>query len=237
MGDLDGAQAEYVRVPDADVNLLGIALDDEEVLFAGDILTTGFYAAALADIRPGETVVVVGAGPVALFCAAAASNRGASQVLVLDTHAGRVSFAARYLESLAALVAAVDVSRNDAQAAVHEATGGEMADVAMDVVGSIAALKTALTCVRDGGRVAVVGVYGKERYELPLGKVWVRGLDLRFGGMASIQQYWRDAVMAVREGTLDPTGVITHRLPLDHAEEGYELFAAREAMKVVLTQY
>ena len=83
--------------------------------------------------------------------------------------------------------------------------------------------------------MTIVGVYGTERYELPMGRIWIRGLDLRFAGMANVQGYWDDALLAAAKGDVDPTAIITHRMPLDDAEEGYELFASRAATKVVLT--
>jgi threonine dehydrogenase-like Zn-dependent dehydrogenase len=234
-GDLDGAQAEYVRVPNADVNLKvldgGLAgLDDEQALFAGDILATGFYAAAISEIPPGGTVVVMGAGPVGLFCALAARRAGAAKVLVLDLDPERVRFAADRLG-----LEAIDTSVQDAQGAVTKSTGGAMADVAIEAVGAVPALKTAMRCVADGRRVTIVGVYGTERYELPMGVAWIRGLDFRFASMANVQAHWDDALLAIAKGELDPTSVITHRMPLENAEEGYRIFAAREAMKVVLT--
>jgi len=234
-GDLDGAQAEMVRVPNADINLRtlsgGLAgLSDEEALFAGDVLATGFYAAALAGIERDDTVVVIGAGPVGMFCATAAQRHDPKRVMILDTDPNRVEFAKRELG-----LDAIDISSMDAQAAVAGQTNGEMADAAIEAVGSIDAFKSAMKCVRDGGRVAVVGVYGTERYELPMGMVWVRGLDLRFAGMANVQDQWDDALLAVAKGDIDPTKIITHRLSLDEAEQGYELFESRDATKVVLT--
>jgi threonine dehydrogenase-like Zn-dependent dehydrogenase len=111
----------------------------------------------------------------------------------------------------------------------------EGVDVAFEVVGAVPALKSAMRAVRDGGVVVVVGVYGAERYELPLGRTWVRSLDLRFCGMANVHAHWDDALAAVGAGRIDPTPLITHRLALDDAVEGYDLFRARAAMKVVLT--
>jgi threonine dehydrogenase-like Zn-dependent dehydrogenase len=234
-GDLDGAQAELVRVPNADINLRtlsgGLAgLSDEEALFGGDVLATGFYAATLAGIERDDTVVVVGAGPVGMFCAAAAARHGPKRVMILDSDPKRVKFAAEKMG-----LDSIDVSKMDAQAAVAGQTNGEMADVVIEAVGSIEAFKSSMKCARDGGRVAVIGVYGAERYELPMGMVWVRGLDLRFAGMANVQGHWDDALLTVAKGDLDPTAVITHRLPLDEAEQGYELFESRTATKVVMT--
>ena len=233
-GDLDGAQAEYVRVPLADVNLKRLPpdLDDaaqERVLFAGDILATGFYAAALAGVAPGETVAVIGAGPVGLFCALAARTAGA-RALVVDTDPGRAAFAREQYD----LEAVVALPESDVSVSVAEVTGS-LADVVVEAVGAPAAFKTSLRCTRDGGRVVIVGVYGAERYDLPMGMVWVRGLQLRFAGMANVQAHWDATLDAVARGAFDPTKVITHRLSLEEAEKGYELFAAREAMKVVMT--
>jgi threonine dehydrogenase-like Zn-dependent dehydrogenase len=231
-GDLDGAQAEYVRVPLADVNLLRLPGDldaaaEERVLFGGDILATGFYAAALAEAGPDETVAVVGGGPVGLFCALACRAAGA-RVVVLDTDPARAEFARRTYE-----LESTTAGDGDAAGAVGSVLGG-LADAAIEAVGAGAAFKTALRCARDGGRVVVVGVYGAERYDLPMGVAWVRGLQVRFSGMANVQAHWRDALDAVGRGAFDPARVITHRLDLGDAEEGYELFASRAAMKVVL---
>lgn len=233
-GDLDGAQAEYVRVPIADVNVkrLPPGLDEaaqERVLFAGDILATGFYAAALGDVAPGETVAVIGAGPVGLFCALAARATGARS-LVVDTDSTRAAFAQ---ETYGLEAVAVDPG-GSAAASIAETTG-DLADVVVEAVGAPPAFKTALRCARDGGRVVVVGVYGAERYDLPMGMVWVRGLQVRFAGMANVQAHWDATLDAVARDAFDPSKVITHRLSLEEAEKGYDLFASRAAMKVVMT--
>ena len=230
-GDLDGAQAELVRVPGANLNvrsLDGSPLTDEQAVFGGDILATAFYAANMLEVQGGELVAVVGAGPVGLLCAAACRARGA-RVLVLDTDGARVEFARTHLG-----MDAEDVSSTAPYVFVADRTGGDMADIAIDAVGVVPAFKGAMRCVKEGGRVGIVGVYGPERYDLPMGMVWVRGLDLRFAGMANVQGHWDEALDAVAGGDVDPTALISHTLPLDEAERGYELFESREAMKVVL---
>jgi threonine dehydrogenase-like Zn-dependent dehydrogenase len=209
-GGLDGAQAEYVRVPTADVNLRRLDEDagdltDEKVLFGGDVLTTGFYAASLVEAGPGDTVAVIGAGPIGLFTAAALREAGA-EVVLLDRDPHRVAFAEGRGHS------ARLVKEDDPAPLVRDAFHGELAHAAVDAVGSVAALKSSIRCVRDGGRVVVVGVYGVERMELALGRAWLSGLDLRFSGMANIQGHWGDALDAVARGTIDPTRLITHRL-------------------------
>lgn len=228
-GDLDGAQAEFVRVPVAGVNLkvLDDALSNERALFGGDILTTGVYGAHLTQAGTQDTAVVVGAGPVGLFTALALRRTGA-RTIVVDTDEQRTRWAH---EQLGLEV----ITGDEAPDEVARLTGGSLAEAAVDAVGAIPALKTALRCVKEGGRVVVLGVYGAERMELAMGRAWVRGLDLRFAGMANIQGHWRDALNAVRTNEIDPTALITHRLNLDQAEEGYELFESREALKVVLT--
>lgn len=229
-GDLEGAQAEYVRVPHAGVNLKALedSLSDEQALFGGDILATGLYGASLAEAGRGEVAVVLGAGPVGLLCAAALRRVGAS-VLVLDTDETRAAFARQRMG-----FDSHDISERPADELVAEITRGAMAHVSLECVGAIPAFKAAMKCARDGGRVVVVGLYGSERYELSMGMSWVRGLDVRFAGMANVQGHWDDALAAVAGKEIDPTALITHRLPLEEAEDGYDLFASRKAMKVVM---
>ena len=230
-GDLDGAQAEFVRVPNAALNLKALpdGLDDEHALFAGDILATGFYAAAISEITSTDIVAIFGAGPVGLFTGLAARRLGPEKVLVIDPDPQRVEFA-REVYGFEAL----DTSEMAPEAVVAGATEGRMATVAIDAVGVVPAVKSAMKVVRDGGRIAVVGVYGAERYEIPMGVAWIRGINLRFSGMANVHGMWDEALGAIAAGELDPTLAITHRLSLDEAVEGYALFEAREAMKVVL---
>jgi threonine dehydrogenase-like Zn-dependent dehydrogenase len=231
-GDLNGAQAEFVRVPSADLNLLSLnpRVDKERALFCGDILATGFYAAALAEIDSSKSIVVMGAGPVGLCCALAVRRLRPDRLLVCDTDVTRTSFAHSRLG-----FDVIDASSEDMAEAVAVWTDGAMADVVIEAVGAVPALKTALRCAREGGRIVVVGVYGRERYDLPMGVVWSRGLDLRFSGLANVHAHWRDALEAVAQNEIDPTRLITHRLTLEEAAEGYELFRERRALKVLMT--
>jgi threonine dehydrogenase-like Zn-dependent dehydrogenase len=230
-GDLDGAQAEFVRVPNADLNLHQLtgpldSLSDEAALFCGDVFATGMYAAHLADVAEGATVAVIGGGPIGLLTALALRGRGA-RALVLDTDESRVAFGQKIgVESF--------LVGDDAAAIVREVNGGSAADVAVDAVGAVPVFKTAMRCVREGGRVVVIGVYGAERAELSMGRAWISGIDIRFSGMANVQAHWNEALGLVAAGTVDPTTIITDRLPLSDAVHGYDMFAAREAMKVVL---
>jgi threonine dehydrogenase-like Zn-dependent dehydrogenase len=229
-GGLAGAQAERVRIPLADVNLLGIPddVDDERALFVGDILTTGIYGASVAAIEPGDVVAVVGAGPVGFFCVQAARMMGAARVFALDREPDRLA--------LAAQVGAepVNVRERHPATALAEATQGRGADVVIEAVGSPSAFETAVDVVRRGGRVVVVGMYAGESVEVQLGVYWARALDLRFAGVCPVHAWWERAMAAVSDGRIDPVPVISHRLPLAEAATGYDLFDRREATKVIL---
>jgi threonine dehydrogenase-like Zn-dependent dehydrogenase len=229
VGDLAGSQAEYVRVPHADLNLHAIpaGLDPERALFAGDILTTGWYAAGIAPVSPGDSVVVVGAGPVGTFAAMAARSMGASKVVAIDMVASRLALA----ESLGAV--AVNSAERSPTVAVEDLLGGQ-ADVVIETVGLPPALITAIECCRSGGTVSVIGVHTEFEHPLPLGNLFTRNITLRFGGSCNVQGWWDQALGAIESGQADPSVIVSHRMPLEEASEGYRLFEAKEAMKVVL---
>ncbi len=229
-GGLGGTQAGLVRVPRADANLLPIPddVDDEHALFVGDVLTTGYYGVSLAGPKPGESVAVVGCGPVGYFAVQAARLLGADPVVGIDLVPAR-------LELVRAQGAvAVDPSAGDLKAAVREATEGRGADVAVEAVGTLAGFNAARTVVRRGGRISVVGVYGDDTLEVKMNEYWTRGLKLLFAGICPVHGWWERAMDAVRSGDIDPIPLISHRLPLEEAPAGYELFERREATKVVL---
>ena len=230
-GALGGAQAELVRVPNADTNLMAIpeGLDDERALFVGDILTTGYYGAAVAGIRPGDTVAVIGAGPVGFFVAQAAALHGPAQVLALDMEPDRLALAER------AGAVPVNVAERNPQMAVAERTQGRGADVVIEAVGSVPAFESAVDVVRSGGIICVVGMFVVEQLQIPLGLYWARMLQLRFAGVCPVHAWWERSMAAVVEGRIDPLPIISHRLPLSGAPKGYELFDSRRASKVVLT--
>ena len=229
-GSLGGTQAELLRVPHADANLLPIPddVEDERALFVGDILTTGVYAAGIAEIRPEDTVAVVGAGPVGHFCVQAALRHGPRRVIALDFDQGRLDLAA----SVGA--APVNARERHPQMAVSEATEGRGADVVIEAVGDPSAFRTAVEVVRSGGRVIVAGMFVSEVEEIPLGVYWTRMLTIRFAGICPVQAWWEEAMAAVRAGEIDPLPIVSHRLALEEAPKGYELFSRREATKVVL---
>jgi threonine dehydrogenase-like Zn-dependent dehydrogenase len=229
-GQLGGTQADRVRVPYADVNLLNIpeGMEDERAVFVGDILTTGYYGAAIAGIRPGDSVAVVGAGPVGFFVAQAARLHGPSQIMVLDVQRDRLDLLTRMGFT------SIDVGASNAQSAVFERTEGRGADVVIEAVGAVPAFEAAVDVVRRGGTVAVIGMYVSESTELQLGVVWTRTLRLVFGGICPVHAWWDRAMEAVVAGKIDPLPIVSHTLPLDDAAKGYELFDAKEATKVLL---
>jgi len=228
-GGLGGAQAELLRVPFADVNMLHVpsGMDDERAMFIGDTLTTGVYAAGIAGIRDGDTVAVVGAGPVGFFCAQAA-RAGAGQVLALELDPARLALA----ERIGAIP--IDVSARNAQTAVYERTEGRGADVVIEAVGTLSSFDGALDVVRRGGIVVIVGVYASEIVQAQLGVWWIRALQLRFAGTTPIHAWWERAMTEVEAGRMDPLPLVSHRLPLEEAALGYELFDSKRATKVLL---
>jgi alcohol dehydrogenase len=229
-GGLGGTQAELVRVPRADANLLAIpdGVDDEHALFVGDVLTTGLYGVGLARPEPGEGVAVVGCGPVGFFAVQAARLLGADPVIGIDPVPERRDL----VRGQGAL--AVDPSAGDVKAAVREATGGRGVDVAVEAVGTLSGFDAARSAVRRGGRISVVGVYGDDTLEVRMSEYWTRGLKILFAGICPVHGWWDRAMDAVRSGAIDPIPLISHRLPLEEAPAGYDLFGRRQATKVVL---
>jgi threonine dehydrogenase-like Zn-dependent dehydrogenase len=230
-GSLGGTQAELVRVPYADTNLLAIPkdLEDERALFVGDILTTGYYGAAIAGITPGDTVAVVGAGPVGFFCVQAAQLHGPKEVLAIDLEPDRLALT----EKVGAVP--INARERNPQMAVSERTEGRGADVVIEAVGTVPSFETAVDVARRGGSITAVGMFVTESVQIPLGVYWTRGLRVRFSGICPVHAWWDQAMSAVVAGTIDPLPIISHRLPLSEAAHGYELFEGRRATKVVLT--
>ena len=224
---LDGGQAELVRVPMADRALrpLPDEVSDETAVFLADILPTGHAAIARAGVSAGDTVAVVGCGPVGLMAILCAVHAGASVIAVDGIDARRA-----LAEKLG--VEAVDVPA--AADAVSEATGGLGADVVIEAAGVAAALDSSLRLARGRGTVSVVGAHFEPDYPLDNALMFERELTLRF----SIGDPTADAgqlLDLVAAGTLDPAQVITHRMPLAEAGEAYRLFDSRQATKVVLS--
>lgn len=229
--DLPGGQAEALFVPAADANLFHSPsdLDDEQVLFLTDILPTGFYAAENASIRPGQTVAVVGCGPVGLFAVMTAQLFGPARVLAIDRLPHRLELA-RQLGAIP-----VDASAADPRLAIYEATGGEGADAVIEAVGAAETVQTALDLVRIGGIVSVVGVLLDASFPFPMGTAFLKDLTFRIG-LVNVPGFVERLLPLVHSGRLEPTRLISHRLPLAEGRRAYELFDKRDdgCVKVVL---
>jgi threonine dehydrogenase-like Zn-dependent dehydrogenase len=229
-GDLPGTQAERVRIPSADVNLLRIPdhVDDDRAVFVGDVLTTGVYAASIADAAPDAAVAVIGLGPVGYATVLALHALGVERVYAIDLDPVRLTLAAE------AGATTIDATRTNPEMALARATGDRGADVVIEAVGASAAYESAVGVARRGGRVVVVGTYAGEIADVQLGVYWARALDVRFAGLCPVHRYWERTMTLLAEGRVDPLPVVSHRLPLEEAPTGYELFDRREASKVLL---
>jgi len=229
-GNLPGTQAELVRVPWADVNLLQVppGVDDDRAVFVGDVLTTGFHAASLTEARAGDVVAVFGAGPLGWCAAASLRAIGVEHVFLLDREQRRLSKAAD------AGASPVHTGSRSAESALAEATDDRGVDVAIDAVGAPDVYLAASTVVRRGGRVVVAGVYAGESVELQLGVAWARALDVRFTGVCPVHRDWREVMRRVEARDPDPLPLVSDHVPLERAPEGYDRFDRRVATKVLI---
>jgi threonine dehydrogenase-like Zn-dependent dehydrogenase len=258
LGGFAGGQAEYVRVPFADVGPLKVPeeLSDEQVLFLSDIFPTGYMGAEMCDIQRGDVVAVWGAGPVGQFAIASAALLGAEQVIAID----RFEYRLRMAREKAGAAHTINYEQMDVRDALLELTGGRGPDKCIDAVGMEAhghlavysydrakqalmlesdrpiALREAILNCRSGGVVSVIGVYGGFIDKFPMGAVMNRSLTIR-SGQCHVQRYMRPLLGRIQRGEIDPSFVITHRLPLDQAPKGYDMFLNKEdgCEKVVLT--
>lgn len=230
LGDFPGAQAEKIRMPNADLTVLPIPddLSDEQAVFAGDILTTGYYAASLARIEKGDAVAIIGCGPVGLFTLQYTKLFEPGQLFALDSVPERLKTA----ESLGATP--IDISKRNPAVAMQDATQQRGIDIAIDCVGAESAFRSGFDMLRSGGHLVVVGVYVELDYPFPLGEAWRKNIKITFSGVTPVPRYWKEALEAVRRGQVDPTVIISHTLPLDEGPKGYELFDQKIATKVVL---
>lgn len=229
LGDLQGAQAEQLLVPRANLTLRRVpeGMPAEVALFAGDVMGTGFHAIAHAGMRSGDTVAVVGLGPVGLCAVQAARAAGAQRVFAVDSVEQRLRMAERFG------AVPLHLTEDDPKRAVRADTDGLGADIVVDAVGDPEPLALAIGLARDAGVVSGVGAYAG-RGEVPLGLAWLKGLQLRLG-LANVIAHVDRVLALMDKGTLDPSPLVTHRMPLDRAPEAYDLFDRREALKVILT--
>lgn len=253
-GGYAGGQAEYVRVPHADVGpiLVPDGLSDERVLFLSDILPTGYQAVLNAQVTDGSSLAIFGAGPVGLMSAACARLVGVERIFMIDHHAYRLDFARQ-----AYGVESINFDQDDDPArTILELTQYRGVDACIDAVGFEAkgsALETALThlklegasgkvlrqaiaCTRRGGTISVPGVYAGFIHGFLFGDAFDKGLSIRMG-QTHVQKYLPELLERVAAGDLRPEEIITHRLPLSRAVEGYRLFDRKQedCRKVVLT--
>jgi threonine dehydrogenase-like Zn-dependent dehydrogenase len=257
LGGYAGGQAEYLRVPFADVGPVKIenGIEDDKVLFLSDILPTGWMAAENADIEKGDTVAVWGAGPVGQMAMASAWLFGAGRVIAIDRVPERLEMARHY--NRADTINFDDESVSDQ---LMELTGGRGPDRCIDAVGTEAhgtgfvdsvvdnvkqkvrlgtdrahALREAIINCRKGGTVSIPGVYVGMIDKVPVGAAMNKGLTLKTG-QTHVQRYTRPLLEKIERGDIDPSFVITHRLPLDDAPEAYRTFRDKreDCIKVVL---
>ncbi len=256
VGGYAGGQAQYARVPYADVGPLKVPddLTDEQVLFLSDILPTGYMAAEQCNIQPGDTIAVWGCGPVGQFSIKSAYLLGAERVIAIDRVPERLRMAREK-------AGAVTINYEDANVydTLMEMTGGRGPDACIDAVGMEAhmpgplyaydrvkqammletgrpiALREAIMACRNGGTVSVPGVYGGLLDKIPFGSIMNRALTIKTG-QTHVHRYLRPLLQRIQNGEIDPTFIITHRLRLDDAPEAFETFKNKqdECVKVVM---
>jgi threonine dehydrogenase-like Zn-dependent dehydrogenase len=255
-GGYPGGQAEYARVPFADVGPLKVpsSLSDEQVLFLSDILPTGYMAAENCQIRLGDTVAVWGCGPVGQFAIQSAFLLGAERVIAIDRFPERLTLAATHSKAEVLNYTEVDIPET-----LRAMTGGEGPDACIDAVGLEAhgttldawydraktslymatdrphALRQAISCCRKGGTVSIPGVYGGLLDKFPLGAAFAKGLTLKMG-QTHMHKYMPGLLDRIERGEIDPSFIITHRVTLDDAPTMYRTFRDKQddCIKVVM---
>jgi threonine dehydrogenase-like Zn-dependent dehydrogenase len=255
-GGYAGGQAEYARVPFADIGPLKIenGFTDEQVLFLSDIYPTGYMGAEMCDIKPGDVIAVWGCGPVGQFAMKSAFLLGAERVIGIDRFPYRLRMAREKVGAETINYEEVNVLE-----ALKEMTGGRGPDACIDAVGMEAhkpgllgaydrtkqalmletdrphALREAILACANGGTVSVIGVYSGFIDKFPMGSLMNRSLTIK-SGQCHVQRYMKPLLERIEKGEIDPSFVITHRMRLDDAPKGYDIFLNKEddCLKVVL---
>jgi threonine dehydrogenase-like Zn-dependent dehydrogenase len=258
LGGFAGGQAQYARVPFADVGPLTVpnGIPDEQALFLSDIFPTGYMGADMCGIQPGDVIAVWGAGPVGLFAMASAYLLGAERVIAIDRFPYRLGMARERLH----VTDTINYEEENVLERLKELTGGRGPDACIDAVGMEAhghaaasaydrakqalmletdrpiALREAIQACRNGGTVSVIGAYGGYIDRFPMGSLMNRSLTIRTG-QCHVQRYLRPLLERIERGEIDPSFVITHRLRLEDAPSGYEMFLHKRdnCEKVVLS--
>ena len=258
LGGYAGGQAEYARVPFADVGPIKVpdGMSDDQALFLSDIFPTGFMGAEMCGIRPGDVIAVWGAGPVGQFAIASARMLGAERIIAID----RFPFRLKMARERAGATETINYEEVDVEDALNELTGGRGPDACIDSVGMEAhghgvvyaydrakqavkgetdrpiALREAIRSCRNGGVVSIIGAYGGYIDKFPIGSLLNRSLTIR-SGQCHVQRYLRPLLEHIERGDIDPSFIITHRMKLEDAPKGYDMFLHKqdECMKVVLS--
>lgn len=227
-GNLPGGQAEYVRVPLADMTLRAIpqGLSDESAIFTGDILATAFSALRQSGISEGDTVAIVGAGPLGQLIAMCAPTFGAGIVYAIDVVEDRLAQA----ERLGAIP--LDPRSVDPRKVIKEATGGVMCDAVFEAAGNEAAMKTAFSLPRPNGAVVLVGMLVGEQFPLSAGDLWLRNTKV-IPVLGAPYSHRDQLLRLIAAGKIDAAQLITDRLPLSDAAEAYAAFDRKELQKAV----
>lgn len=244
-GGYDGGQAEYVRVPYANVGptVIPEGMDPDDAVLLTDVVPTGYQAAEMAGIQKGDTVVIFGAGPIGIMAAKCSWLFGAGRVIVIDHLEYRLEFVRNYanceaynFRSLEDPVVFIKKTTDWMGADVCiDAVGGDAAGNAMQTItgrkmllqaGSATALHWAINAVKKGGIVSIVGVYGPTDNLVPIGNVVNKGITIR-ANQASVKRLLPKLIEHVQAGRLDPKGIITHRIPLEEAADAYHIFSAK----------
>jgi threonine dehydrogenase-like Zn-dependent dehydrogenase len=258
-GGYAGGQAQYARVPFADVGPIQIpnGIPDEKVLFLSDILPTGYMAAENCDIKPGDTIAIWGCGPVGQMAIMSAWMLGASRVIAIDQVPERLQMAREKGRA-----ETIDLTREDVFDRLKTMTGGLGPDACIDAVGLEAhgatldayidkvkaaaflatdrpnALRQAIHACRKGGIVSIPGVYGGFLDKVPFGAAFQKGLTMKMG-QTHVMRYMKPLLDRIERGEIDPSFVITHRVPLEHAPQAYRVFRDKQdhCIKVVLNPH
>lgn len=253
-GGFDGGQAEYVRVPYADVGpaIIPEWMDLEDAVLLTDVVPTGYQAAEMGGIKKGDTVVIFGAGPIGIMAAKCSWLFGAERVIVIDHIDYRLEFARNYAQcevynfkSIEDPVLFIKKTTDWFGADVCiDAVGADAAGSAMQTItgrklllqaGSATALFWAINSVKKGGIVSIVGVYGPTGNLIPIGNVVNKGITIR-ANQASVKRLLPRLIEHVKEGRIDPKGIITHRIPLKNIADAYHIFSDKldNCVKTVL---
>jgi 2-desacetyl-2-hydroxyethyl bacteriochlorophyllide A dehydrogenase len=226
LGSLQGTQADKALVPRANLTLRRVpeGLSKDVALFAGDVMGTGYHATQ--QVRPGDTAVVLGLGPVGLCAVQAARVAGAAQVVAIDTVAERLEMARTFGAQ------PVHLTEESPRDEIKRLTGGRGADVVVEAVGNPQALELAIRLASKCGVVSIVGVYA-ERCEVHMGLAWIKALTVHTG-QANVIGHLDRVLALMGAGVLDPGPLVSHHMSLADAPAAYELYDRREALKIVL---